>query len=729
MATTVAQGASATVSLPAGSNIAVTGTGFAVMGPGRLQGTQYGLQGSTKVGPFDAAQTVYLTATTTALSYNVAPGYASAGPVVTPRNSAGEPSGPAIDPATGQPLGGGGGADLTSMGVFIPTAPAGGWTVNPAASAQAIIDAANAAAAAGGGYVELPATQIKISRYLPLISGVIYRGSLGGWDVGGIPDAPDVFPTSGTDLRDDGTGTYPCFWDGKTDGAETDTPPTGTQYTAGALSNGGVEEVYIRGFSFGVKCGAAYKSGPIFGVFDRIYVYRASQWGVWIENYMHCIIGTIHVCACTEGQMMWAMSALFSNGSTTLNMGNTVTHKLYAQRGTVNSRGIVFWGRSGTGMNDLDIKSLQVNSLNSGAETVTATFTNGSPNISVPDLSKFTAPGYITFQSNVAGFGGGGTVYVVRSKSAASGAGTITLAKGHTTAIRNASASTTGTIVLSGTPGVELYCSLRTVGSGMPGNRMLQSITIGGIDIENQYSAAVFMERAMVHLQCNIVAPTGVFVAARESNGIVDLACPGGSIYNDNDNASTVLMRMASTSRITPLDDSQNSLGIGLSVAAIDATEQTRSGLSNGGGVISLERYGYTLGVSKDGSFIRFAGGAIGYRHRVVGGNNASNNNFGGRNSLMVLNLSAGQTHTLETVVKDTNNNGDFPNGNVGKEMVLVNPTANPITVQCESANDVIIGGGTSSATKSLPAYSSVKVIACCKGTGAADGFWAWFAA
>lgn len=108
MPTTVAQGASATVSLPAGSNIAVTGTGFAVMGPGRLQGTQYGLLGSTKVGPFDAAQTVYLTATTTALSYDIAPGFAAALPVITQRSATtGAPSG-LIDPATGQPLGGGG---------------------------------------------------------------------------------------------------------------------------------------------------------------------------------------------------------------------------------------------------------------------------------------------------------------------------------------------------------------------------------------------------------------------------------------------------------------------------------------------------------------------------------------------------------------------------------------------------------------------------------------------
>lgn len=118
MATTVAQGASATVSLPAGSNIAVTGTGFAVMGPGRLQGTQYGLLGTTKVGPFDAAQTVYLTATTTALSYDIAPGYGAALPVITQRSaSTGAPSG-LIDPATGQPLGGGGGGGNSLLGEY-----------------------------------------------------------------------------------------------------------------------------------------------------------------------------------------------------------------------------------------------------------------------------------------------------------------------------------------------------------------------------------------------------------------------------------------------------------------------------------------------------------------------------------------------------------------------------------------------------------------------------------
>jgi len=161
---------------------------------------------------------------------------------------------------------------------------------------------------------------------------------------------------------------------------------------------------------------------------------------------------------------------------------------------------------------------------------------------------------------------------------------------------------------------------------------------------------------------------------------------------------------------------------------ALDATASNESGVGNATAVLRLEGAGqYTAAISQQGSFLRH-NIAVGYRHRYIGGNTPTNNNFNGRNSLMVLNVAAGQTHTLETIIKDTNGT-DWNNGNVGKEMILVNPTANPITVACESVNDVIIGGGTSSATKSLPANSAVKVIACCKGTGTTDGFWAWFAA
>lgn len=65
---TIAAGASATVSLVAGTRVLVSsGTVIATVGPGPYKGQQYQLNGSGAVGPFTAAQDVYLTAVTAAL--------------------------------------------------------------------------------------------------------------------------------------------------------------------------------------------------------------------------------------------------------------------------------------------------------------------------------------------------------------------------------------------------------------------------------------------------------------------------------------------------------------------------------------------------------------------------------------------------------------------------------------------------------------------------------------
>lgn len=61
--TTIAAGASATVTLPQGQKLKTSGTGIAVLGPGEKQGLQFSLQGSNVLGPYDSNQVIYLTAT------------------------------------------------------------------------------------------------------------------------------------------------------------------------------------------------------------------------------------------------------------------------------------------------------------------------------------------------------------------------------------------------------------------------------------------------------------------------------------------------------------------------------------------------------------------------------------------------------------------------------------------------------------------------------------------
>jgi len=67
---TINNGASFTVTLPAGQQISTTGTGVATLGPGPSANLQIGLQGSNVIGPYGNDQAVYLTGTS-ALSYAV----------------------------------------------------------------------------------------------------------------------------------------------------------------------------------------------------------------------------------------------------------------------------------------------------------------------------------------------------------------------------------------------------------------------------------------------------------------------------------------------------------------------------------------------------------------------------------------------------------------------------------------------------------------------------------
>lgn len=71
--TTLAAGASASVSIPAGRVLQLQygGTGLAVMGPGKRKGQPVALDGGDTLGPFDADQTLYLSCISGTLSYSV----------------------------------------------------------------------------------------------------------------------------------------------------------------------------------------------------------------------------------------------------------------------------------------------------------------------------------------------------------------------------------------------------------------------------------------------------------------------------------------------------------------------------------------------------------------------------------------------------------------------------------------------------------------------------------
>jgi len=91
--TTIAAGASATVTLAQGSTLKTTGTGVAVFGPGSHANQQVGLQGANTLGPYGRDRVIYITATTQ-IDYTDS---LATGPIIVsssaPSNSDGKPDG------------------------------------------------------------------------------------------------------------------------------------------------------------------------------------------------------------------------------------------------------------------------------------------------------------------------------------------------------------------------------------------------------------------------------------------------------------------------------------------------------------------------------------------------------------------------------------------------------------------------------------------------------------
>lgn len=137
--TTIAAGASDSVTLAQGSTLKTTGTGTAVLGPGPQANQQIGLQGSNTIGPYQWDQVISISATTQ-IDYTVAV------------NQAGIPAARIATDASGNVTGLVGPDGNNYGGIVLQAKMTGG--ANDAAAVNAAI---NTVSAAGGGVVEIPA--------------------------------------------------------------------------------------------------------------------------------------------------------------------------------------------------------------------------------------------------------------------------------------------------------------------------------------------------------------------------------------------------------------------------------------------------------------------------------------------------------------------------------------------------------------------------------------------
>ena len=264
-------GAPITVNLSVGQTIAINTTGTAavecVSGLGLTAGATIGsIHGSATYGPFSAVGVARITATVRDGAYEVSDGQPI--PIDTALAASGQT---VLDDASRATLG-------NSISIFSP----------PTSDTAGILIAAYAAKVAGGGLVQLPDAAIALDAPIPLYNGVKYRGAAKVVTFPGIPDGR-MIPSSGTILT--GNGTFPAFALNDSDLASP--LANSAAFSSAGVVDCGISDVILDGFSFGVKAGAKYNPSCWWSAFERIKVLNSTQWGVWFENFQHCVFNDI----------------------------------------------------------------------------------------------------------------------------------------------------------------------------------------------------------------------------------------------------------------------------------------------------------------------------------------------------------------------------------------------------------------------------------------------------
>ncbi len=195
-------------------------------------------------------------------------GWSGGIPITAETNSSGQT---VLDDASRDVLG-------NSISIFSP----------PTQNTAGILLAAYAANMAGGGVVQLPSAAISLEAPLPLYDGVKYRGAAKVVTFPGIPDGR-MIPSSGTILT--GNGTFPAFALNDTDLASPFA--NSAAFSAAGVVDCGISDVVLDGFTFGIKAGAKYNPSCWWSTFERIKVLNSTQWGVWFENFQHCVFNDI----------------------------------------------------------------------------------------------------------------------------------------------------------------------------------------------------------------------------------------------------------------------------------------------------------------------------------------------------------------------------------------------------------------------------------------------------
>ena len=358
----------------------------------------------------------------------------------------------------------------------------GGGVATVTTPTDAAIRVALAALGSAGGVINLPAGEITLTSPLPRRSGVLYQGvppvakPSNNATPAYLGDMEPVF-TGGTILK--GNGTFACFEANPTDQGSSPATPGADQITGG-----GVRDVAIDGFTYGIHSGAKNIMGDVYAIYDNVMIKNCTAWGVKLVNFQHCEIDRIKTWICQNGQFYgndMPLSVLMCGNSTINEPFNLVPRDGRDQR---LCRGIVFDAGAGDGvLNELFVNRIQVNQFKSSLLSVAATFTNGSPNIGVPNGALFAVGMPVTFTTSANGFTAFKT-YLVRTVAG----NVITLKNSVTEGAINATGTTAMTVQSWGFPNLEI--------TRQGGTASVKHSKFSHVDVEGAATAAIYIDGA-----------------------------------------------------------------------------------------------------------------------------------------------------------------------------------------------------------------------------------------
>lgn len=362
-------------------------------------------------------------------------------------------------------------------GTAAVAAAMGGQTFKPATDDDAGIRAAMLAASnAGGGVVPLKALTYTILSALPIYPGVSVVGVAPtlSWNTADSPDGASTTLAGGTILR--GDGTFDCF---AVNTATLGAPPTSISNSG--KSAVGFQNIGFDNFSTAIHAGGTNNPGLWYTVLKNIYITNCTSWAINLENWQHVLAEYIFSYATTHGQRYSC-----SLDAAKLSPGNSNFNHIYhilPNNAPITARGIVFesYGTNAQ-LNEVDVGYIQCNGPSRAvlAPVATSGTANGSPNITVPDGTKFSV-GLPVFPDATANGLKLNQTYFVASVNG----NVITISDTYGGAAKNLTGSTAFNIGSYGYPGVEL--------NGWGGGTFLH-FTIGHCDLETVSTTGFFVQ-------------------------------------------------------------------------------------------------------------------------------------------------------------------------------------------------------------------------------------------